>query len=298
MSRRYEIGVGCLVVVAVGLLGFMALQVGAIAGPRDTVDVRVLLGDAAGLSEGAVVSIAGVQIGKIDSLRIDFDRAVAEVSLNTDAQVRKDAQFRVRARSVLGEKYLEVVPRTREAPLLEDGDEIVDVAPQLEIDELVTRMGPLIDALDPEAVRALGRALTDDPERAGRMLDDAEKALHNVATASDALPALATESRAAIASVKRTSDDARPLLARLDGTARRVDEIVQAVPPDQVPRLLAEVEAAVKDGRAVITSFDGTSEDLSQLLDKANGITEEDIERFALEKGVLIRLRPRKHDRK
>ncbi|MFZ5475851.1 MAG: MlaD family protein [Myxococcota bacterium] len=294
MSRRYEIGVGCLVVVAVGLLAFMALQVGAIAGPRDTVDVTVRLADAAGLSEGAVVSIAGVQVGRVDGLRIDFDRAVADVSLDAAAQVRKDAQLRVRARSVLGEKYLEVVPRTKEAPLLEDGDEIADVAPQLEIDEVVTRMGPLLDAVDPAALRALGETLTADPERAGRMLADAETALHNAALASEQLPALLAESRAAVASVRRTSDEARPVLARLDQTAARLDEIVAAVPPEQVPAVLAELEAAVKEGRAVVQRMDGTSVDLAELLDKANGITGEDIETFALEKGVLIRLRPRK----
>jgi hypothetical protein len=144
----------------------------------------------------------------------------------------------------------------------------------------------------------LSRTLADDPERAGRMLADAETTLRNVALASESLPGLVHESRETLTSVKRTSDEARPVLARLDRTATRLDEIVQAVPPDQIPTLLAELEAAVKDGRAVITRFEGTSEDLTQLLDKANGITEDDIETFARETGVLIRLRPRKPDGK
>ena len=293
-SRRYEIGVGCLVVVAIGLLAFMALQVGAIAGMGDRVVIDVRMPDAAGLSEGAVVSIAGVQVGRVESLAVDFDHARATVSLDEEAQVRKDARLAVRARSVLGEKYLEVTPVTHDAALLADGDVVDVTGGQLEIDEMVSRMGPLLEAVDPEAIRQIGLAITSDPERLDRMLDDAELALHNAALASAELPTMVYEARETLASVKRTSEQARPLLTKLDGTAQRLDELVRSIPPDQVPALLTELSAAVKEGRAIVQNLDGTTSDLNELLAKANGITEEDVETFAREKGVLIRLWPRK----
>ena len=296
-SRRYEVGVGCLVVVAIGLLAFMALQVGAITGMGDRVVIDVRMHDAAGLSEGAVVSIAGVQVGRVESLAVDFDRARASVSLDEETEVRRDAHFAVRARSVLGEKYLEITPISHDAPLLVDGDQVEVTGGQLEIDEMVSRMGPLLDAVDPEAIRHLGRSITEDPERIGRMLDDAEIALHNAAMASAELPLMVSEARDTLASVRRTSDQARPLLTQLDGTAQRLDALIRAVPPDQVPALLDELSAAVKDGRAIVQNLDGTTSDLNELLKKANGITEDDIETYMREKGVLIRLWPRKPKR-
>lgn len=294
---RYEVGVGCLVVVAAGLLAYMALQVGAISGPRDTVTVKAILPDAAGLSDGAVVSIAGVQVGRVESLRVDFDHAEATITLYREAEVRKDASIATRARSVLGEKYLEVTPLTRDAALLVDGDTLVDPRGQIEIDEMVTDLGPLIAAIDPAVLRDLTAALADalraDPERPKRMLADAERLLHNAAEASEALPGLVGDTRDTLASIRRTSDEARPVVARLDGTVLRLDTLLAAVPPEQIPAILTELEAAVKDGRVVIQHLDGSTANLNDLLAKANAITGDDIERLTREDGVLIRLFPK-----
>lgn len=302
---RHEVGVGCLVIVAAGLLAFMALQVGAIRGPGETVEVGVLLEDAAGLSTGAVVSIAGVPVGRVEALEVDFDKARATVSLDADAQVRADAAVVMRARSVLGEKYLEIVPESRDAPLLKDGDTLTKTVGSLEIDQLVTRLGPLVDALDPETLRKVGAslstALEQDPERPARMLADAERALKNAADASEDFPALVDDARATLgdarttlASVEKTSDAARPILARADGTVQRLDALVASVPPEDVPALLDEVRAAVKEGRAVISRVDGGAADAAEILAELNGITEEDLRFWAREEGILIRLKPQK----
>jgi phospholipid/cholesterol/gamma-HCH transport system substrate-binding protein len=296
-SRRYEVGVGCLVVGAVGVLAYLALQVGAISGFQDVVHVSATLPDAAGLTEGGVVSIAGVQVGRVDSLGVEFDHAKVTLAIDRSAQVRSDVVLHVRARSVLGEKYVELQPVSTDAPLLEDGATLADTRGQLEIDEMVTRIGPLLDAVDPaalkEAVAILTGALKDDPERVKRMLADAEHTLHNVAVASDELPALVTDARTTLRTVRATADDARPILAHLDGTVERLDTLLAAVPPEQVPALLDEVQAAVVDGRAVLVKLDAATGGLQTLVDKANGITREDILRITQEEGVLIRLKSR-----
>ncbi|MES2644512.1 MAG: MlaD family protein [Myxococcota bacterium] len=297
LPGRYEAGVGCLVVVAAGLLAFMALQVGAIRGLGDHVDVVAVLDDAAGLSTGAVVSIAGVSIGRVSDLEVDFDKARVRLSLDADAQVRTDATLVMRARSVLGEKYLEIVPNSRDAPLLVDDDIIANTRGSVEIDQLVTRMAPLVEALDPAALKAVGeslsKALAEDPDRPARMLADAERALENAANASDELPALVGDARATLASVKKTSDAARPVLAKADGAVGRLDELVASVPPEELPALVADLRAAVKDGRAVITRLDGSSVDLQEILTKVNGITADELSYWAREEGVLIRLIPK-----
>lgn len=297
-SRRYEAGVGLLVLGALGLLAWMALQVGAISGPGEQVVVDVELPDAAGLSEGAVVSVAGVQVGRVQTLSVDFDRARARVALDVDAQIRRDARWGVRARSLLGEKYLEIAPVSRDAPPLQDGDAVVVAESQVEIDELVARMSPLLSAVDPEIVRdaatALAEAVRADPERPARMLADAERLLKNAADASEDLPELVAEGRATLADVRRVTADARPLLAKLEGSAERLDQILAAVPPEQVPAVLAELQAAVKEGRAVVQKLDGSTGDLAELLAKANAIDGEDIRRIAREEGVLIRFKPKK----
>jgi phospholipid/cholesterol/gamma-HCH transport system substrate-binding protein len=299
---RHEIGVGVLVIVAGGLLTFLALEAGAIRRLGDeSIHVSAIMPDVAGLSEGAAVSVAGVPIGRVDKMLVDFDRAKLQISLDLDAGIRSDAKVALRARSVLGEKYVEIVPQTRDAPLLADGGVLTADVQSLEIDQLVTRMGPLLDAVDPEAVRGLiasmQGAVADDPERPKRMLADAETVMHNLAVASAELPALVSEAHATLKSVRQTADEARPILQRMDGTVARLDSLVASVPPTQVPALLDEIAAALKDGRAMLVKLDAATGGVTQLLDKANGITRSDVLQVTQEEGVYIRLFPRKKEK-
>lgn len=301
MARGHEIGVGCLLVVATGILAFMALQIGAIQGIGTSIDARASFEDAAGLTDGAVVSIAGVQVGRVDTLSVEGGKAVAHLSIEKSALVRVDAKVAVRARSVLGEKYVELSPVSLDAPLLSEGDTLVSEGKQVEIDQLVTQLGPLVAALDPATFKVLGDALKDDPERAKRMLDDAERLLHNAAVASDALPEIAEKSKATLASVQRTSDQARPVidkagatLSRVDGAVGKADRLIDAVDPEKVDALFDDVAAMVKDGRAVVAKLDSSTGKVTKLLDKVDGLGREDLLRITQEEGILIRLAPRK----
>jgi phospholipid/cholesterol/gamma-HCH transport system substrate-binding protein len=301
MSRRFEIGVGVLVLGAVGLLAYMALQIGAIRGlGEDPVEVVAIMDDVVGLSEGAVVAVAGVPVGRVASMTVDFDRARVGLSIDASAGVRNDARVVMRARSVLGEKYIELVPQTREAPLLKDGDELLHTEKTLEIDQLVTRMGPIIDAIDPKVLsrltQALSASLDEDPERPARMLADLERALHNLAQASDQLDPTLAETRATLTSVRRTSDAARPAIHKLEASVERVDELLAAVPPEQVPALLDDLSAAVADGRAVLVRLDRVSGTVEELVTKANSFDREDWLRITQEEGVLIRIKRRDVD--
>ena len=96
-SRKHEIGVGILVVSALILLAFMAIKVGSLRNVGDEINVKVIVGDAAGLSEGAAVRIAGVQVGQIGQMSVIHNKAELSVMLSKSANVRTDASMQVRA---------------------------------------------------------------------------------------------------------------------------------------------------------------------------------------------------------
>lgn len=306
MSRAHEIGVGCLVVVATGLLAFMAWEIGAIRTGGSTITVTATMKDVAGLSEGAVVAVSGVQVGRVEGLAVDFDHAVATLSLDESAHVRADASVAMRARSVLGEKYLELIPHSPDAPLLVEGGTLTDAVGAVEIDQLVNRMAPLLDALDPAALKALGDALKADPERAARMLADAERLLHNAAVASDELPALAKEGHSTLASVTAAADNAGPVLDHVDGTLSkadgaieradaaldRADALIASVPPERVTALLNEIEGGVADGRVIIKEGEATAKDAHHFMNGWKDVDWREFRRLAQEQGVFIRLTP------
>ena len=308
-SRRYELGVGCLLFGALVVLGWMSLQVGALASFGDRVEVEAAFADANGLSVGAVVAIAGVEIGTVSALRVDHDLAVASLSLNPSAGVRSDALAMVRARSVLGEKYVEIVPRSRDAALAVDGDTLKVEAQQVEIDELVNALGPLVGAIDPATVQRvaaeLAKALEDDPARLSRMLQNTDRLIQNSADASDELPQLVREGRAAVREGRAVLGDARGTLAVLEARAAELEGTITlanstladakaAVEP--LPALVSDGGKAVQEARDAIARLDGTLETASGVVDNFSEFDRYELRRLLREEGILVRLRPREVD--
>jgi virulence factor Mce-like protein len=289
-----------LVVCATGILVFMALEIGTLRGLGRTITVDAAFTDASGLTEGAVVAVAGVQVGRVEKLEVVGGAAHATLSLDTSAGLREDVGVAIRARSVLGEKYVEVTPRSADAPLLAEGGHLVATGHNVEIDQLVTSLGPLVSALDPEALKILTDALKADPQRATRMLDDTERLLHNAAVASDALPELAAQAKTTLSSVERTSDSARPVIAHADDTLQKVDgavgkadTLLATVDAAKVDQMVDDLAAAAKEGRVVIEKVNKQSGHIESLLVKADSFTREDWLRITQEEGILIRLSPR-----
>lgn len=300
-SYRYEVGVGCLMVGAGGVLVFLSLQLGALASLGDATRVTTRISDAAGLETGASVSVAGVKVGTVASLVLDHDVAVATLSLNVDADIGKDAVVRVRARSLLGEKYLEISPGVRGGPRVEDGDGLVCEGSQIEIDELVARLAPMLDGLDVAALQrvltSITKRLDEDPELVGRLLDNADHLLTNGAAVSDRLAPLADDASLVFA-------DGRDLIATVDSRVRDAGELLDHAGRslDRVDAATAEMPAFVEDARAVAAdarSITGAvrrhEDDVEIVLDNLAGFNEDEIRRLLREEGVLVRLRPKRY---
>lgn len=305
MKNKHEIGVGLLFVAAVGLLAWMSLKVGAFSNLGDAIEVEAVFEDAAGLQDGAAVSVAGVEVGTVSTMRVDFDKAVVGIRLQPDAQIREDVQVHIRARSVLGEKYLELVPVSRDAPLIQDGAVLTDTRGQTEIDQLVTSLGPLVEqanGLDTEALQDLiepfAQAIEEDPERPKRMLNDLEITLHNVRLASEELPALMDDSKRTLAQVRGVSSDASQTLEQADALLVKVDPLLTDVQAgaEKLPALTEEVELTLGEARVLLASLQNSTESLEIVLKNFEEIDREEIERLMREEGVKVRLVERKGD--
>lgn len=302
-SLRYEAGVGCLLVGAMAVAAFLSLQLGMLSGLRGHTDVTTRIADAAGLEVGASVSIAGVKVGTISALDLDHDVAVATLALDPSRGIAKDAKVRVRARSLLGEKYLELTPGTRGGPALVDGDAIVCEGTQVEIDELVARMAPMLDRLDLDAIQrvvdTLAKRLDEDPELVGRLLANADHLLANGAAASERVGPLMDDASLAVA-------DSRDVLQNLDGRARdagalmdQAGQTLQRVDASAaaLPGLIEDARAVTADAKSITGTVRAHEDDLELVLDNLAGLNEDEIRRLLREEGILVRLRPKRYPR-
>lgn len=298
-SPKNEIGVGVLIVVAVCLLAWMSIQVGGLRRFGDRLTASAALPDAAGLTEGAEVKVAGVTVGQVLSLTIDHDEAVVAFEVDASVGIRQDAVAQVRARSVLGEKFLELKPQSRDARLLQDGDRLEVTLAGTEIDQLVNALGPMLAVAEPEVIEeivlAVHQAVQDDPDRLTRMLRNLDEVAAQAATAAEDLPAAVVEARAVLVELRALLSAASPAVDRLDPLAAKLETAAAELPETlgEVRGLVGETREAIDDAHVVLEAAAGSSEDLQTLLANLSEIDKWELRRLLREEGVLIRLRER-----
>ena len=130
---RMEIKVGALVLVSVAaILGFVAVLGNVSFGPRQ--EFFVDFDHSGGLKKGAPVLLAGVNIGQVESITLHRNelgvpesigrprvRVSASVPSDQFAAIPSDVSASISARSVLGEKHLELTPGNGAVPPLKAG---------------------------------------------------------------------------------------------------------------------------------------------------------------------------------
>ena len=296
MAGRNEVGVGLLVVGAAVLLGWMSIKIGGSSGMGDAIEVEALFKDVTGLQDGAAVTVAGVEVGRVSSLRVDGAKAVVGLAIKPEAGIREDVQVAVRARSLLGEKYVGLAPTGREAPLLKDGAVLTNTVDQVELTDLMTRLAPALDGLDTEQIERvvgiIGDTIEEDPERLKRMLEDAEETLENVRVASEEAPGAMKEARAAIAEVRSAVAQTRPMLDRADRVLGEVEGAISASRiEEKLPGMVEDAEVTLGEVRALAEALGESEETIQKILANLEEIDKWELRRLLREEGIMVRLR-------
>lgn len=306
-NRRNELLVGGLVLLAALVFTWMSVQVGALKALGDTVTVTATFSDAAGLVPDAAVKIAGVKVGAVSKLEVDFDKAVVTMVLDRSAQVRDDVRAQIRARSLLGEKYVALKPGSPDAKLLADGGAITNVAKAIDVDDLLRAIGPLLAEVKPEDVSKLVAAAGEVLEAAGdeapallgkanQLLDTLNEAAEVVPTLKADVPALVRDLRGTARRLEATIDSVDALLAKADGMATSLEPATTAAPEAvaELRALMAQLEPGMDDLRAAIERSDEVVASLETVLGNVEGLDAEAVRRILREEGVLVRLKPPK----
>lgn len=151
-----------LAVCALGLMAMLAIfaQLRFEAEATYTAEFHTV----SGLENGNFVRIAGVEVGKVKSIRIRDD-GIALVDFGTDASVvlTEGSRAVIRYRNLIGERYLALEEGVGGTHALAPGATIPlsRTAPALDLDALLGGFRPLFRALDPEQVNALSGQLIE-----------------------------------------------------------------------------------------------------------------------------------------
>ena len=141
--RRFnvEIVVGLFMVAGFLCFAWLSIQLGDIDvfGPK-TYSVSAKFGSVSGLKSGAIVEIAGVQVGKVTEISFDPDDYAAQVvmSINQGVVLQDDSIASVRTAGIIGDRYIDISPGGSDE-LLGDGGRIFDTESAINLEELVSK---------------------------------------------------------------------------------------------------------------------------------------------------------------
>jgi phospholipid/cholesterol/gamma-HCH transport system substrate-binding protein len=155
------IGVTAVVVVALGALNYQKLPFFSQGN-----DYSAYFADAGGLFTGGGVEVSGYPAGKVSSIELDGNRVLIKFWLDKSIHVGDRSEARIRAKSLLGTKVLEVLPRG-EDPLV--GTIPIDrtTSPyQLPdaLGDLATTIGGLNTVQLSQSLATLAHTFSDTPE--------------------------------------------------------------------------------------------------------------------------------------
>ncbi len=103
------IGVTGVLVIALGALNYQKLPFFSQGN-----DYSAYFADAGGLFTGGGVEVSGYPAGKVSSIELDGNRVLIRFWLDKNIYVGDRSEARIRAKSLLGTKVLEVLPRGEE----------------------------------------------------------------------------------------------------------------------------------------------------------------------------------------
>ena len=136
-----ELAVGLFLLAGFFCFVYLSLQLGEVsifAGERN----YTLVADfdsISGLKEGAILEIAGVNVGKVTKVMLGKDdRARVYMQVSKEIQVTEDAVASVRTQGIIGDKYIRIIQGGSEE-LLRDGDFVIETESAIDIEEMVSK---------------------------------------------------------------------------------------------------------------------------------------------------------------
>ena len=130
--------VGLFVVVGVASLAYLAIKLGkleVIGGRGYTVVAE--FDSVAGLKNGSVVEIGGVEVGRVRDITLKNYRAVVAMSIDPGVKLQDDSIVSVRTKGLIGERYVRITPGASDK-LVQPGGRLRDTEDPIDMEQLIS----------------------------------------------------------------------------------------------------------------------------------------------------------------
>ncbi len=142
MNRmNVEMVVGVFLLAGFISFSWLAVKMGDINPfENETYPVTARFTSISGLKEGSTIELAGVIVGKVNTIELDTGDYEAVVHLDVDktVELQDDTIASIRTSGIIGDKYIKLTPGGSDI-ILEAGDEIEETEPSISLEELVSK---------------------------------------------------------------------------------------------------------------------------------------------------------------
>ena len=136
---RVNIAVGIFVVLGIAALAYLSIQLGQVSflGGRGYA-VTVDFPSVGGLKAGSAVEIAGVEIGRVESIELADYQARVTLRIHSGVKLQEDVIASIKTKGLIGEKYLRISPGGSDKIIPPSG-RIREVEAPVDFEELLSK---------------------------------------------------------------------------------------------------------------------------------------------------------------
>lgn len=257
--------------------------IGNIRPGEDYTTYKAAFTDVTGLLPGDDVRVAGVQVGRITSSKVEDHHAVVTFALESDVRITTAATARVRYKNLLGQRYVALT-------LSSEGNELAHGAtiplgqtqPALDLTVLFNGFKPLFKALSPADVNKLATEIVATLQGEGGTVDallaSTSSLTNTLASRDAAIGRVITNLSAVMATVADRDETLGELISELQrfttglagdsdaigGSLRSIDELAVAT-----ARLLQDARPALDKDLAHLNTVLATVDAKKGVVDQA-----------------------------
>ncbi|MGI8677793.1 MAG: MCE family protein [Jatrophihabitans sp.] len=260
LAQLVIFGVISVLIIAYTLFGVIGIN------PTATpITVTMQLPTGGGIFEGSEVAYRGVGVGKVDT--VDLKRAGVTVSLSIDegTKIPLDSVAHVYDLSVVGEQYVDLVPRRTSGPSMKSGDVIPveRTTTPVSTPTVLLDVERLVNSIDPADIRTVSTELASAFAGSGaqlrQILDSGGILVQQLAHSKTAMVDLLHNGRIVLDTAaahsqdfKTFADSLQALTATLKSSTPAIEKIIEQGP--STTRLVDEIISENGSATAVLMS--------------------------------------------
>jgi phospholipid/cholesterol/gamma-HCH transport system substrate-binding protein len=140
MNRgKLELMVGLFVLIGLACVTYLAVHLGKMEVFGQGYRVSAIFDNISGLKTGASVEVAGVEVGRVEAIKVTPDfRAKLIFNIKPNVVLKEDAIASIRTKGIIGDKFVKLSPGFGDKTI-PPGGTIRDTESVLELEELISK---------------------------------------------------------------------------------------------------------------------------------------------------------------